>query len=97
MEQYLTAKRINSLKQYLTDCKNMPYNEAWNAHKARMQEPGQIDVMIDDLATIELGEQYGKAIQAHRKELSNTTWKAVIDVETKMHNYGLLNAETYNE
>jgi hypothetical protein len=40
MDKYLTAKRIASIKQYLADCANgMESPAAWNAHKARMQEP----------------------------------------------------------
>jgi hypothetical protein len=40
MNKYLTTKRIASIKQYLTDCANgMESPTAWNAHKARMQEP----------------------------------------------------------
>lgn len=35
--KYLTAIRLNSLKQYLADCKNgVDTVKAWNAHKARI-------------------------------------------------------------
>jgi hypothetical protein len=36
--KYITQKRLASLKQYLNDCKNGKDTvEAWNEHKARME------------------------------------------------------------
>jgi hypothetical protein len=40
-QTYMTATRLASLKQYLTDCANgMDTVAAWNAHKARMVREG---------------------------------------------------------
>jgi hypothetical protein len=82
--KYLTIKRIQSLKQYLADCNSdVPCHIAWKAHKSRMQEPNEINVMVDDLATLEIGEQIasGQPMSKRQAEYIQATTEDTIYAE----------------
>ena len=81
MEKYLTIKRVQSLKQYLVDCESgVSYQSAWQDHKSRMREPNEISVMVDDIATLEIGEQLasGQPMAQFQQEYIKATTDDVI-------------------